>query len=78
MATPRLVEPYLFVEVQAVLARRRGPVTQGALVSGSSLYTIKAFIPSSDSFDVFHHWQNVPGDPHDKSIVIRSLASFTR
>ncbi|KAL1390391.1 hypothetical protein pipiens_012382 [Culex pipiens pipiens] len=64
MATPRLMEPCLFVEVQAVLAKRRAPVTQDALVSGSPLYTIKAFIPSSDSFDVFHHWQIIPGDPH--------------
>ncbi|EDS38377.1 Eftud2 protein [Culex quinquefasciatus] len=49
MATPRLMEPYLFVEVQAVLARRRGPVTQDALVFGSPLYTIKAFIPKFHS-----------------------------
>ncbi|XP_013099723.1 116 kDa U5 small nuclear ribonucleoprotein component [Stomoxys calcitrans] len=100
MATPRLMEPYLFVEVQApadcvsavytVLARRRGHVTQDAPVSGSPLYTIKAFIPAIDSFgfetdlrthtqgqafclSVFHHWQIVPGDPLDKSIVIRPL-----
>lgn len=100
MATPRLMEPYLFVEVQApadcvsavytVLARRRGHVTQDAPVSGSPLYTIKAFIPAIDSFgfetdlrthtqgqafclSVFHHWQIVPGDPLDKSIIIRPL-----
>lgn len=100
MATPRLMEPYLFVEVQApadcvsavytVLARRRGHVTQDAPVPGSPLYTIKAFIPAIDSFgfetdlrthtqgqafclSVFHHWQIVPGDPLDKSIVIRPL-----
>ncbi|XP_039439060.1 116 kDa U5 small nuclear ribonucleoprotein component-like [Culex pipiens pallens] len=47
-------------------------------ISDSPLYTIKAFIPSSDSFDVFHHWRIVPGDPLDKSIVIRPLASVTR
>lgn len=51
MATPRLMEPYMFVEVQApadcvsavytVLARRRGHVTQDAPVPGSPLYTIK-------------------------------------
>jgi len=51
MATPRLMEPYLFVEVQApadcvsavysVLARRRGHVTQDAPVPGSPLYIIK-------------------------------------
>ncbi|XP_035780282.1 116 kDa U5 small nuclear ribonucleoprotein component-like [Anopheles albimanus] len=100
MATPRLMEPYLFVEVQApadcvssvytVLARRRGHVTQDAPVPGSPLYLIKAFIPAIDSFgfetdlrthtqgqafclSVFHHWQIVPGDPLDKSIIIRPL-----
>lgn len=100
MATPRLMEPYYFVEVQApadcvsavytVLARRRGHVTQDAPVPGSPLYTIKAFIPAIDSFgfetdlrthtqgqafclSVFHHWQIVPGDPLDKSIIIRPL-----
>uniref|UniRef100_A0A8C4NMM2 Uncharacterized protein n=1 Tax=Eptatretus burgeri TaxID=7764 RepID=A0A8C4NMM2_EPTBU len=100
MATPRLMEPYYFVEVQApadcvsavytVLARRRGHVTQDAPIPGSPLYTIKAFIPAIDSFgfetdlrthtqgqafclSVFHHWQIVPGDPLDKSIMIRPL-----
>lgn len=100
MATPRLMEPYLFVEVQApadcvssvytVLAKRRGHVTQDAPIPGSPLYTVKAFIPAIDSFgfetdlrthtqgqafcqSVFHHWQIVPGDPLDKSIIIRPL-----
>ncbi|GCC34212.1 hypothetical protein chiPu_0012685 [Chiloscyllium punctatum] len=100
MATPRLMEPYYFVEVQApadcvsavytVLARRRGHVTQDAPIPGSPLYTIKAFVPAIDSFgfetdlrthtqgqafslSVFHHWQIVPGDPLDKSIIIRPL-----
>lgn len=60
LATPRLMEPYLFVEVLApadcisavytVLARRRGHVTQDAPVPGSPLYTIKAFLPAIDSF----------------------------
>lgn len=60
MATPRLMEPYLFVEVIApadcvsavytVLARRRGHVTQDAPVPGSPLYAIKAFVPAIDSF----------------------------
>jgi len=60
MATPRLMEPYLFVEVVApadcvsavytVLARRRGHVTQDSPVPGSPLYTIKAFVPAIDSF----------------------------
>ena len=59
-ATPRLMEPYYYVEVQApadcvtavytVLARRRGHVTQDAAIPGSPMYTIKAFIPSIDSF----------------------------
>lgn len=60
MATPRLMEPYYFVEIQApadcvssvytVLTKRRGHVTQDAPVAGSPLYTIKAFIPAIDSF----------------------------
>lgn len=100
MATPRLMEPYNYVEVQApadcvsavytVLARRRGHVTQDAPKPGSPLYTVKAFLPTIDSFgfetdlrthtqgqafcmSLFHHWQIVPGDPLDKSIVIRPL-----
>ncbi|KAI1292799.1 U5 small nuclear ribonucleoprotein component [Halotydeus destructor] len=100
MATPRLMEPYNFVEVLApadcvpavytVLAKRRGHITQDIPVPGSPLYTVKAFIPAIDSFgfetdlrthtqgqafclSVFHHWQIVPGDPLDKSIVIRPL-----
>ncbi|XP_071102577.1 116 kDa U5 small nuclear ribonucleoprotein component-like [Haliotis cracherodii] len=100
MATPRMMEPYNFVEVMApadcvsavytVLAKRRGHVTQDAPVPGSPLYTIKAFLPAIDSFgfetdlrthtqgqafclSVFHHWQIVPGDPLDKSIIIRPL-----
>lgn len=100
MATPRLMEPYYYVEVQApadcvsavysVLAKRRGHVTQDAPVPGSPLYLIKAFIPTVDSFgfetdlrthtqgqafclSMFHHWQIVPGDPLDKSIVIKPL-----
>ncbi|MFH4983363.1 hypothetical protein AB6A40_010072 [Gnathostoma spinigerum] len=100
MATPRLMEPYYFVEVTApadcvspvytVLAKRRGHVTTDAPIPGSPLYTIKAYIPVIDSFgfetdlrthtqgqafclSVFNHWQIVPGDPLDKSIVIRPL-----
>ncbi|RWS13955.1 116 kDa U5 small nuclear ribonucleoprotein component-like protein [Dinothrombium tinctorium] len=100
MATPRLMEPYYFVEVLApadcvsavytVLAKRRGHITQDIPVPGSPLYTVKAFVPAIDSFgfetdlrthtqgqafclSVFHHWQIVPGDPLDKSIVIRPL-----
>jgi len=100
MATPRLMEPYYFVEVIApadcvsavytVLSKRRGHVTTDAPIPGSPLYTIKAFIPVIDSFgfetdlrthtqgqafcmSVFNHWQIVPGDPLDKSIVIHPL-----
>lgn len=102
LATPRLMEPYYFVEVIApadcvsavytVLGRRRGHVTTDAPVPGSPLYSLKAFIPAIDSMgfetdlrnhtqgqafslSVFHHWQIVPGDPLDKSIVIRPLES---
>eukprot|EP00045_Choanoeca_perplexa_P006490 m.55495 g.55495 ORF g.55495 m.55495 type:complete len:989 (-) comp13654_c0_seq1:58-3024(-) len=100
MATPRLVEPYNFVEVQApadcvaaiytVLARRRGHVTSEAPKPGTPLYSVKAYLPVIDSFgfetdlrthtqgqafalSVFDHWQIVPGDPLNKSIVIRPL-----
>jgi U5 small nuclear ribonucleoprotein component len=60
MATPRLMEPVYFVEIQApadcvsaiytVLSRRRGHVTQDLPKPGSPLYTIKAYIPVIDSF----------------------------
>ncbi|VDP79639.1 unnamed protein product [Echinostoma caproni] len=60
MATPRLMEPYYFVEVQApadcvssvytVLANRRGHVTHDAPISGSPMYVIRAFLPVMDSF----------------------------
>ncbi|KAJ1981745.1 U5 small nuclear ribonucleoprotein component [Dimargaris verticillata] len=60
MATPRLMEPTYFVEIQApadcvsavytVLARRRGHVTQDAPKPGSPLYSVKAYIPVIDSF----------------------------
>lgn len=100
MATPRLMEPVYYVEIQApadcitaiytVLARRRGHVTQDQPKPGSPLYTIKAYLPVIDSFgfetdlrthtqgqafclQVFDHWAIVPGDPLDKSIVLRPL-----
>jgi U5 small nuclear ribonucleoprotein component len=60
MATPRLMEPYNYVEVQApadcvaaiytVLARRRGHVTSDVPKPGSPLCTVKAYIPVMDSF----------------------------
>ncbi len=58
-ATPRLMEPVYYVEVQApadcisavytVLARRRGHVTQDLPKAGSPLYTVKALIPVIDA-----------------------------
>jgi U5 small nuclear ribonucleoprotein component len=59
MATPRLMEPIYYVEVQApadcisavytVLARRRGHVTKDIPKAGSPLYTVKALIPVIDA-----------------------------
>ncbi|KAJ3132209.1 hypothetical protein HK100_005574 [Physocladia obscura] len=59
MASPRLMEPVYFVEIQApadcvaavydVLARRRGHVTQDLPKPGSPLYTVKAYIPVMDA-----------------------------
>jgi len=59
MATPRLMEPIFYVEVQTpadcisavytVLARRRGHVTQDLPKAGSPLYTVKALIPVIDA-----------------------------
>ncbi|KAJ3383722.1 U5 small nuclear ribonucleoprotein component, partial [Lobulomyces angularis] len=59
MATPRLMEPVYYVEIQApadcvpaiytVLAKRRGHVTQDIAKPGSPLYTIKAYLPIIDS-----------------------------
>ncbi|CAM9399052.1 unnamed protein product [Ectocarpus sp. 4 AP-2014] len=60
MATPRLMEPIFRVEVQApadvisaiypALQKRRGHVVQDAPKPGAPFYTVKAFIPSIDSF----------------------------
>lgn len=59
LATPRLMEPIYFVEVQApadcvsavytVLARRRGHVTQDIPKAGSPLFTVRAYIPVLDA-----------------------------
>eukprot|EP00960_Hanusia_phi_P072760 767870-Hanusia_phi.AAC.6 len=100
MASPRLMEPVFYVEIQApadclsaiytVLARRRGHVVQDIPKAGSPLYTIKSYIPVMDSYgfetdlrthtqgqafcvQVFDHWAIVPGDPLDKSIVLKPL-----
>ncbi|KAJ1945752.1 U5 small nuclear ribonucleoprotein component, partial [Linderina pennispora] len=57
---PRLMEPIEHVEIQApadcvsavytVLGRRRGHVTHDAPKPGSPMYTIKAMLPTIDSF----------------------------
>lgn len=100
MATPRLMEPIYYTEIQApadcvqaiytVLSRRRGHVVNDTPKPGSPLYTIRAYIPTIDSFgfetdlrihsqgaafcvSVFDHWALVPGDPLDKSIVLKPL-----
>ncbi|WRT67687.1 uncharacterized protein IL334_004659 [Kwoniella shivajii] len=59
LATPRLLEPVYYVEVQApadcvaavytVLSRRRGHVTRDIPKPGSPLYTVKAHIPVLDA-----------------------------
>lgn len=59
LATPRLLEPVYYVEVQApadcvaaiytVLARRRGHVTKDTPKPGSPLYSVQAFIPVLDA-----------------------------
>lgn len=59
LATPRLMEPIYYVEVQApadcvsavytVLARRRGHVTQDVPKAGTPLFTVRAYIPVLDA-----------------------------
>lgn len=100
LASPRLMEPIYFVEIQApadcvsavykVLAKRRGHVTASVPKPGTPLYSVNAFIPLIDSFGFetdlrthtqgqsfclssFDHWEIVPGDPLDKSIVLHPL-----
>ena len=58
-ATPRLMEPVYYVEIQApadavaviyaVLARRRGHVVADHPKAGSPLFTVKAYIPVIDA-----------------------------
>ncbi|CAG8584974.1 13489_t:CDS:10, partial [Acaulospora colombiana] len=97
-ATPRLMEPVYYVEIQApadcvqllMSTYLRGHVTQDVPKAGSPLYTVKAYIPviEANGFEtdmrthtqgqafcqqIFDHWQIVPGDPLDKSIVLRPL-----
>lgn len=59
LATPRLMEPIYYVEVQApadcvaavytVLARRRGHVTQDIPKPGTPLFVVRAYIPVLDA-----------------------------
>ncbi|WFD31171.1 hypothetical protein MSPP1_002205 [Malassezia sp. CBS 17886] len=59
LATPRLMEPIFYVEVQSpaecvsavytLLARRRGHVTQDIPKGGTPLVTVKAYIPAMDA-----------------------------
>ncbi|KAI7837170.1 hypothetical protein COHA_008964 [Chlorella ohadii] len=125
MATPRLMEPVYYVEIQTpadcisaiytVLAKRRGHVTADVPKPGTPIFIVKvrcsflslsecsafgvlctpifivkAFLPVMESFgfetdlryhtqgqafclSVFDHWQIVPGDPLDRSLVLRPL-----
>lgn len=100
MATPRLMEPVYYVEIQTpidcvsaiytVLSRRRGHITADVPQPGTPAYIVKAFLPVIESFgfetdlryhtqgqafalSTFDHWAIVPGDPLDKSIVLRPL-----
>lgn len=100
MASPRLMEPVYYVEIQTpadcisaiytVLSRRRGHVTADEAKPGTPSYIVKAFLPVIESFgfetdlryhtqgqafclSVFDHWSIVPGDPLDKSVVLRPL-----
>eukprot|EP00922_Rhytidocystis_sp_ex-Travisia-forbesii_P033413 GHVS01049656.1.p1 GENE.GHVS01049656.1~~GHVS01049656.1.p1 ORF type:complete len:1006 (+),score=141.40 GHVS01049656.1:85-3102(+) len=100
LATPRLMEPVLFTEIQCpadcvaaiytVLARRRGYVSRDLPKPGTPLYIVHAFLPAIEAFgfetdlrthtsgqafcmSMFDHWAMVPGDPLDKSIVLRPL-----
>ncbi|KAG2486973.1 hypothetical protein HYH03_014346 [Edaphochlamys debaryana] len=100
MATPRLMEPVYYVEIETpadciaaiynVLAKRRGHVTADVPKPGTPIFIVKAYLPVVESFgfetdlryhtqgqafcqSVFDHWQVVPGDPLDRSIVLRPL-----
>jgi U5 small nuclear ribonucleoprotein component len=60
LATPRLMEPIYFSEIQApadcvnaiynVLARRRGHVTKSVPKPGTPLFSVEAFVPLIESF----------------------------
>eukprot|EP00803_Ostreobium_quekettii_P004098 evm.model.scf_112.9 EVM.evm.TU.scf_112.9 scf_112:71072-79156(+) len=100
MATPRLMEPVYYVEIQTpadcisaiynVLGKRRGHVTADIPKPGTPIFLVKAYLPVIESFgfetdlryhtqgqafclSVFDHWSIVPGDPLDRSVVLRPL-----
>eukprot|EP00397_Hematodinium_sp_SG-2012_P009468 GEMP01009553.1.p1 GENE.GEMP01009553.1~~GEMP01009553.1.p1 ORF type:complete len:975 (-),score=208.20 GEMP01009553.1:420-3344(-) len=100
LATPRLLEPMIFAEIECpadcvpaiyqVLSRRRGHVASDKPKPGSPQYTVHAYLPVIDSFGfetdlrthtsgqsmcqcLFDYWSQVPGDPLDKSILLRPL-----
>jgi len=100
LASPRLMEPVMAVEIQTpadcmsavynVLSKRRGHVVADAPKPGTPVYTVKALLPAIESFgfetdlrfhtqgqafglSYFDHWAVVPGDPLDRSIVLRPL-----
>ncbi len=100
MATPRLMEPLLTVEIHtpadcmaaiySVLAKRRGHVVSDRPVPGTPIYAVRAVLPAIESFgfetdlrvhtqgqafglSVFDAWSVVPGDPLDRSVVLRPL-----
>ena len=128
LATPRLMEPMLAVEIQTpadcmsaiytaraprplrpspgrvlschshrtrtralqVLSKRRGHVVSDKPVAGTPVYVARALLPAIESFgfetdlryhtqgqafglSVFDSWQVVPGDPLDRSVVLRPL-----
>jgi len=70
-ATPRLMEPVFYVEIQTpadcmsavynVLSRRRGHVTADVPKPGTPIYLVKAFVPAMESFgfetDLRYHTQ---------------------
>lgn len=71
MATPRLMEPIYYVEIQTpadcmsaiynVLAKRRGHVTADVPKPGTPIFLVKAFLPVIESFgfetDLRYHTQ---------------------
>jgi len=100
LATPRLLEPMIFAEIECpadcvpsiyqVLTRRRGHAAADVPVTGSPLFHVHAYLPLIDSFGfetdlrthtsgqamcqwIFDHWSLVPGDPLDKTIMLRPL-----